>query len=142
MDKSKYLSLIFDFFSNIKLTIKKAIKKININKINIDKLNIDKIKNFKMDMIHIKAVLSILVIGSIISLGLLANKTHQLSLVAYDVILGESSIGNVRNKEDVISVMNSLEAELTKAYDMDISLDDEISFKEIKVKDEFSFFFE
>lgn len=127
MDKSKYLKPILELFSSIKETFKKTIKNINI----------DKIKEFKIGMIHIKALLSVLVIASIISLGLLANKAHQLSLVAYDVILGETSIGSVRNKEEVISVMNTLEADLTRTYDMDISLDEEISFVEIKVKDEF-----
>ena len=138
MDDPKFVG---NDLSYIKCQIKKAIdygKKIEIRKIKFDKKHFTNInfKNIHFKNIHIRIALVALMIISIIALCITGYRSVQLKMMAFDVYLGEDKIGIVRQKENVLPIIDDLKSELTNTYQMDISLKKDIRFEETKAKDD------
>ena len=95
-----------------------------------------KLESIKFKSIHMRIALIGLMIISIIALSITGYKANQIRMMAFDVYLGEDKVGTIRNQEEVISLMNSLEAELSDTHDIGIVLDKKIRFEEVKAKDE------
>ena len=55
---------------------------------------------------------------------------------AFDVYLGEDKVGTIRQQEEVLSIMDNLEKELAGTYNIDIVLDKDVKFQEVKAKDD------
>lgn len=103
---------------------------------NIDFKNKDFIKE-GLKSINLRIALTGFMIISIIALSVIGYKTNQIRMKAFDVYLGEDKVGTIRQQEDVITIMNSLQTELSNTYNMDIVLKKDIKFEETKVKDDF-----
>lgn len=119
--------------NHIRMSLEYIRKK--INKI-IDCGKKIQIKNINFKSIHMKMVLTGLMIISIIALSITGYKASQIRLKAFDVYLGEDKVGTIRQQEEVLSIMDNLEKELAGTYNIDIVLDKDIKFEEVKAKDD------
>lgn len=128
MDNPKY----FGNQSIIKNGVTKCINIVKTVKLN----KIKNIKNIKLNTLHTKIALVCLMILSIIALSITGYRAKQLSLVAFNVYLGEEKIGIVRQQEDVLPIIGNLKEELTNTHHMDIALQNDIRFEETKAKDD------
>lgn len=93
-------------------------------------------ENIGLNNIHIRIALSTFMILVMIVLGIVAYKTHLLNTQAFDVYIGESIIGTVKSKDEILNIVEEIKDELSDEYDMDIAFTKEISFEDTNVKDE------
>lgn len=96
------------------------------------KVDIDKLKTT-----YLKIALIAVMLISIVALSITGYRAYQASLVAFDVYLGNEKIGTVREQDSVLSIMDSLQKDLSKTYNIDVVLNEDLRFEETKVKDEF-----
>ncbi len=122
MDNPNQISMSFEY-------IKKQSKKF------IDYGKKFQLKNINFKSLHMKMALSGLMILSIIALSITGYKANQIKMKAFDVYLGNNKVGTIRQQEEVFNIMKSLEADLSGEYDIDIVLDKDIKFEEVKAKD-------
>lgn len=92
-------------------------------------------KEFDLNNIYIKLALSGLVLLLVLGLGLRQAKINKINSEAFNVYLGQTKIGVVRDEKDALIVLKDLKDELCKTYDMDIAINDEIEFEETYAKD-------
>lgn len=70
------------------------------------------------------------------TIGLVGYQQYEINTRGLNVVYGEKNIGVVRDKEEVMEVVNNLEEKLSKDLKKDIKIDKEISFTETRVKEE------
>lgn len=97
----------------------------------------EKLKTIDFKNLHTRLALSGMAILIVLALGLGGYKLNRIRTKAFDVYLGEEKIGTIRDEEKAINIAADLKDELCKAYDMDISLKDEISFENTHVRDKY-----
>lgn len=116
---------------NIK-DIKDEIKDIDYKNIKINK---ETLKKLDIENIHIRLALSGLMILVILVLGFTGYKINEIRTSAYNVYLGQEIVGTVRKEEEVLSATEDLKDELSKVYNMNVTLKDEIELEKTHVKD-------
>lgn len=83
---------------------------------------------------YLKLALISLMLISIVALSIVGYRAYEKSLIAYDVYLENEKIGTVREQESVLSIMDSLQQELSSTYDLDVVLTKDIKFQQTKAK--------
>lgn len=129
MDKPNRLVPRKGYIEKQKKKFKDTITKIKNNKQNIN------FKNINLQNIHTRIALSVFMILMIITLSVVAYKTNRINTMAFDVYIGEDKLGTVRDKEDILSIVEGIKGDLSHTYNMDIAFTNEIKFKETHVKD-------
>lgn len=81
-----------------------------------------------------------IMIFMIIILGALSFSIYKINEVktrGYAVYYGDTKVGIVREKEEAIKVLDDIKKNLSDTYDIDVVLDNELTFKDTHVKDKF-----
>lgn len=110
--------------------IKKQIIAIKVSRKGYKQLKNSPWKEFKQK--HKGRITAVLIAST---LGLVGYQQYEISSRGLNVVYGEKNIGIVRDKEEVIEVVNNLEEKLSKDLKKDIKIDKEISFVETHIKD-------
>ncbi len=90
----------------------------------------------KLKTTYLKIALITLMLISIVALGITGYRAYEASLIAFDVYLGNEKIGTVREQDSVHVIMDNLEKDLSKTYDIDVVLNEDIRFEETRAKDD------
>ena len=72
----------------------------------------------------------------IASLLLTTYKINEIKTRAFIVYFGNEKVGVVREQEEALDILNDIKKELTNTYDIDIVLNDDISFEGTHSKDD------
>lgn len=124
MDKSNHLGIPMRFQEKDKISNKSIMERFKNR------------KNINFENIHIRIALSALILAFIVLLGTAAYKTHMMNTLAFDVYIGQAKIGTARDKDEILNTVENIKYELSKTYDMEIVLTNELNFEETHVKDE------
>lgn len=132
MDNPKHIGTGLNKLKN------KANKVLGLAKDQIKDMNFKNIKSkgITLKNINLRIALTGLMIVCIVALSVTGYKINRIKTKAFHVYLGEDKVGTVRNEEDVVLVMNSLQKELSDTYNMEVVLKKDIEFKETNVKDD------
>lgn len=68
--------------------------------------------------------------------GVIQYKIYEKSTRGVKVVLGKKPIGIARNKSEVLSVISEIEEDLSKEFDNDIKINEEVAFISTHVKDQ------
>jgi len=110
------------------------VKKIKLKKPDFFKGNND--TDNKLKTTYLKIALTVVMLIAIVALGITGYRAYEASLMAYDVYLGDEKIGTVREQDSVLAIMDSLQQELSRTYDIDVVLNEDVRFEETKAKDD------
>ena len=105
----------------------------NSSKMKNDKFNNK--KNFDFNNINFRKVLVVFMVLTILSLGFTGYKINEIKTRAYQVYLGEESIGVIRSEQEALSIMEDIKKDLSNTYKVEVVLDNELSFKPTHAKD-------
>lgn len=102
------------------------------------KVSLEEIKNVAnefRDRFNFKKMLIIIMLIVIASLSFIAYKVNEIRTRAFIVSFGNEKIGIVRDKEQVLNILEDIRQELVRTYDIDIVLNKNISFEDTHAKD-------
>lgn len=142
---SHYLEIISKKLKGVKSYLVEKKNKINIEnlkKINFKNIDFKKIdfKNIDFKNIDVKdpktkkalmTIMAVLVIG----VGYTGYKVNEIKTRAFDIYIGEEKIGSTRSRVEAEDIMDEIQKELCKEYNLDIVLDNDLSFESTHTKD-------
>lgn len=91
--------------------------------------------NFNFKNINIRKALISFMILVILSLGFTGYKINEINTRAFQVSLGEKSLGVVRSQEEALSIMEDIRKDISNTYSADCVLDKELTFVQTHAKD-------
>lgn len=91
--------------------------------------------NFNIKDINIKKALTGFMILVILTLGFTGYKINEINTRAFQVSLGENSLGVVRSQEEALNIMEDIRKGISDTYNADCVLDKELTFEPIHAKD-------
>ena len=92
-------------------------------------------KNFDLKNINFRKALVGFMVLIILSLGFTGYKINEIKTRAFQVYLGEDSIGVVRSEEVAKNIMEDIRKELSNTYEAECILDKDLAFETTHVKD-------
>lgn len=117
--------MISSYMNKIKDTIEKNIRKLHKVKINGTKVNA------KISIILVVAVL----FTSFALIQFKKSVDHEKSTRAFKVVLGDKDIGIVRDKQEIIDLIDSVQKQLSKDYNLDIVIKEKLAFEDVHAED-------
>ena len=99
------------------------------------------IKRVKFDFetfneIYFKRFIAGFMILVIVALGIAGYKINEIRTRGYEVFLGDTSLGYVRDENLALTIMNDYNDNLTNTYDLEILFEDRLSFEPVNVNDQ------
>lgn len=82
-----------------------------------------------------KKVLIMIILVTIAGLSIAAYKVNEIRTRAFMVSFGNKIVGVVRDKEQALNILEDLRQELVSQYDIDIVLNEKITFEDTHAKD-------
>lgn len=104
-----------------------------------EKLSSFDIKDFNnrdADNSIIKKILAGFMIVVIIGLGYTGYKVNEIRTRAFDIYLGEHSLGSMRTQEEALQIFDVVKSDLSDRYNAEVVLDNELAFEPTHTKDE------
>lgn len=92
-------------------------------------------KHFDSNNINFRKVLVVFMVLTILSLGFTGYKINEINTRAFQVYLGEESIGVIRSEEEAKGIMEDIKKDLSNTYKVEVVLDNELSFEPTHAKD-------
>ena len=132
MDEPKTSLKEFKIVNDI---LKKLKDSKNILKEKFSNIDIKDFNNTYMDNTIVKKVLAGFMIVTIIGLGYTGYKVNEIRTRAFDIYLGEDHLGSMRTQEEAIEIFNEVRSDLCDKYDVDVVLDNELTFEPTHTKD-------
>lgn len=86
--------------------------------------------------IYFKRFLAGFMILVIIGLGFAGYKINQVRTRGYEVFLGDTSLGYVRDEKVAVTMLNDFNKYLTNTYDSEILFEEKLSFEPVNVRDD------
>ncbi|QQY79743.1 murein DD-endopeptidase MepM/ murein hydrolase activator NlpD [Keratinibaculum paraultunense] len=84
---------------------------------------------------NFKKVLIMIILVTVTSLSTIVYKVNEIRTRAFIVSFGNENVGIVRDKEQALNILEELRQELVNKYDIDIVLNENITFKDTHAKD-------
>ena len=98
-----------------------------------------KVKDFKKRFSRkysFKKILMGLMLVVIVGLLFTTYKINEVRTRAFLVYFGDQEIGIVREQQEALNILDEIKRDLTNTYDIDVVLNDDISFKDTHAKDD------
>lgn len=86
--------------------------------------------------IYFKRFIAGFMILIIIGLGFAGYKINEFRTRGYEVFIGNTSLGYVRDEGVAVALLNDYNKNLTNTYDVEIMFEEDLSFEPINIKDE------
>lgn len=93
-------------------------------------------KKIKLKNINYKKALSGFMVVTILALGYTGYKVNEINTRAFEVYLGEDSLGVVRSEEEALNIMDDIRKDLSNTYSAECVLDQELTFQATHAKDD------
>lgn len=86
--------------------------------------------------INFKRIITGFMVVVILGLGFAAYKINEIRTRGYEVFLGETSLGYVREEETALALLNDFNSTLENQYQMEVKFEEELQFQETHIKDD------
>lgn len=83
-----------------------------------------------------KYILASVMVVVILGLLITTYKINEVNTRAFAVYYGNTEIGIVREKDEAVNILNNIKNDLSNTYDIDIVLNNDISFEDTHSKDD------